>query len=47
MYIIIKLKNSVVASYILFRIDYINNEPYVFIDLICSNKNYKNEIYGT
>ena len=39
-------KYSLVA-YILFRIDYLNNTEYIFIDLVCSNKNHKNEHYGT
>ena len=34
------------AAYILFRIDYFNNEPCIYVELICSHKNYKGENYG-
>lgn len=35
------------VSFILFRIDFIVNESFMFIDLLCSNINYKENNYGS
>lgn len=43
-------KNSsdkfLLVSFILFKIDYIDDKKYIFIDLLCSDEKYKKENYG-